>query len=136
MIASPVMQATNAPPFVPLRVELVAEGVDQASLYCALQSDHCPIDLVGCASSESEALRIFFGHAADVVVLDVRLVELEPARLLGMFRRIAPNAITVALVPSRDCPAARAVAAVGPDRIATPATLGLVMAELSRERCC
>ncbi len=124
--------APNSPSRVPLRVELVTPLEERDELCRQLYAGGAHVDVVGYASSESEALRIYFCSAADVVILDARLVEVEPARLLGMFRRIAPNAFTVAVVPTRDCSAALAVAAVGADRIATPATLGLTLSELSR----
>ncbi len=78
-----------------------------------------PFEVVGRAASESRVLQLFFRLAPDVVVLDWRMTEHEPARLVGLLKRVAPGACVVAVVPAADSMPARAAHALGAD-VVTP----------------
>lgn len=114
-----------------LRVALVTSFATHGELIAGLASGGVGIELVGHADTETAAVRLYFSAQPEVMVLDSRLIPDEPARLLGMLRRIAPNALIVSLVPSLDSMQALAVKAVGADRIATPSALGATLASLA-----
>ncbi len=114
-----------------LRVALVTSATAHGEVVAGLESCKAQIELVGHADTEAEAVKLYFHSQPDVMVLDSRLIPDEPARLLGMLKRIAPNALIVSLVPSLDSMQALAVKAVGADRVATPSALGATLAELT-----
>jgi DNA-binding NarL/FixJ family response regulator len=114
-----------------LRVGLVTSSAVHGELVAGLSSAGADIELVGHADSETEAVRLYFRTQPEVMVLDSRLIPDEPARLLGMLKRIAPNALVVSLVPSLDSMQALAVRAVGADHVATPSGLGVTLAALA-----
>lgn len=114
-----------------LRVALVTSVATRHDVATGLTAGGGAIELVGHADTETEALRLYFRTRPEVMVLDSRLVPDEPARLLGMLKRIAPNALIVSLVPSFDSMQARAVEAVGADRVATLPVLGATLAALA-----
>ncbi|HRQ56208.1 MAG TPA: two-component system response regulator [Azoarcus taiwanensis] len=114
-----------------LRVALVTSTAAHGEVVARLASACAEIELVGHADTETEAVRLYFHSRPEVMVLDSRLIPDEPARLLGMLKRIAPNALIVSLVPSLDSMQALAVKAVGADRVATPSALGATLAALA-----
>ena len=114
-----------------LRVALVTSFATHGEVVARLVSGGAEIELVGHADTETEAVRLYFSAQPEVMVLDSRLVPDEPARLLGMLKRIAPNALIVSLVPSLDSMQALAVKAVGADRVATPSGLVATLAALA-----
>lgn len=114
-----------------LRVALVTSSTALAELVAGLESVGTEIELVGHADTETAAVRLYFHSQPEVMVLDSRLIPDEPARLLGMLKRIAPNAVIVSLVPSFDSIQALAVRAVGADRVVTPSELGVTLAALA-----
>lgn len=77
------------------------------------------VAVVGRTTSESEAMQLFFRLRPDVTVLDWRIAEREPARLVGMLKRVAPGACVVSVVPALDSMPARAARALGADRVVT-----------------
>jgi DNA-binding NarL/FixJ family response regulator len=85
------------------------------------------VAVVGRTSSESTAMQLFFREQPDVTVLDWRIAESEPARLVGLLKRVAPGACVIAVVPGVDSMPARAARALDADLIVTcgelPATL-------------
>lgn len=106
-----------------LRVALVSPSAVRGELVSRIEACGSEIELVGYADTESAAVRLYFQSEPDVMVLDACLVPDEPARLIGMLKRIAPNALLVSLVPSFDSMQALAVRTVGADRIATVSDL-------------
>jgi len=77
------------------------------------------IAVVGRTSSESTAMQLFFREQPDVTVLDWRIAESEPARLVGLLKRVAPGACVIAVVPGADSMPARAARALDADIIVT-----------------
>ena len=63
-------------------------------------------EVVGRAHTESQALARYFQCAPDIVVLDCQVMPAEPARLVGLLKRMAPGFLkTVGLVvPGPDLP--------------------------------
>lgn len=131
MPREPFVLPTNKAGRSPLRVGLVTSSAVHGELVAGLSSGGAEIVLVGHADSETEAVRLYFLTQPEVMVLDSRLIPDEPARLLGMLKRIAPNALVVSLVPSLDSMQALAVRAVGADHVATPSGLGVTLAALA-----
>lgn len=114
-----------------LRVALVTLPATRAEVVAELDAFRTQIELVGHADTETEAVRLYFHSRPEVMVLDSSLVPGEPARLIGMLKRIAPNALIVSLVPSLDSIQALAVRTVGADRVATLSALGVTLAALT-----
>lgn len=88
------------------------------------------IQLVGRAESESAAMRLYFRVRPDVAVLDTRLAVNEPARLIGMLQRVAPDLRIISVVPSLDSMPARAARALGAEVITTEADLPSALATM------
>ncbi len=87
--------------------------------------------VVGRACSESQALQSYFQCTPDVVVLDCRVAPAEPARLVGLLKRVAPGSCIVALVQADDSVAASAARALGADAIGLLAELPVLLGRLS-----
>jgi DNA-binding NarL/FixJ family response regulator len=81
------------------------------------------IEIVARTGRESEALALFFRFEPDVMVVDWRVAEREPARAIGMLRRVAPGACVVAVVPAAESMPARAAHALGASLVTTCAGL-------------
>lgn len=111
-----------------VRVGLVAPPLIRSSLVRQLKHDEVDIQLVGEAESEGDGVKLYFQVEPEVMVLDTRLVADEPARLLGIMRRIAPNAVFVSVVPAMESMQALAAAAVGADHICTAENLAATLA--------
>lgn len=115
----------------PLRVMLAApherccERLDDFLLNSPL------FELVGRADAESRALELYFRVRPDVTLLDWRVAANEPARVIGLLRRVAPDAYLVSIVPSFDSMPARAAAALGADAVVSCAMLPAALAALA-----
>jgi DNA-binding NarL/FixJ family response regulator len=91
---------------------------------CCAQLDHfllhSPLlELVGRADTEGRALQLYFRVRPDVTLLDYRVSVDEPARFIGLLRRVVPDARVVSIVPALDSVPARAAAALGADIVTT-----------------
>lgn len=122
----------------PLRVLLAApEQGGHELLDACLRHDRSRLVVVGRAASESRVLQLFFSLAPDVTVLDWRMTADEPARLVGLLKRVAPAACVVAVVPAADSTPARAARALGADVVTAPCSLSgeleALAATLARE---
>lgn len=73
--------------------------------------------VVDACFSESRALQRYFQLRPDVVVFDCRTVPDEPARFVGLIKRMAPGSCIVAVVSEPDSCAASAALRLGADRI-------------------
>ncbi|MCK0506722.1 two-component system response regulator [Aromatoleum anaerobium] len=115
----------------PLRVMLAAprerccERLDDFLLISPL------FDLVGRADAESRALQLYFRVRPDVTLLDWRVAANEPARFIGLLRRVAPDAYIISIVPSLDSMPARAASALGADVVVTCDMLPAALAALA-----
>ncbi len=88
-------------------------------------------DLVGRADAESRALQLYFRVRPDVTLLDWRVAANEPARFIGLLRRVAPDAYIISIVPSLDSMPARAASALGADVVVTCDMLPAALAALA-----
>ncbi|THF63012.1 response regulator transcription factor [Pseudothauera nasutitermitis] len=77
------------------------------------------IELAGWTDSESRAMQLFFLLTPDVTVLDWRVSVSQPARFVGLLKRVAPYARIVSVVPAQDSMPARAARALGADAVVT-----------------
>lgn len=111
---------------------LVVIPEDESAVEHELAATHSSaLRVVGRACTESQALQSYFRCAPDVVVLDCRLAPEEPARLVGLLKRVAPGSCIVALVPAEDSVAASAARALGADAIGLLAELPVLLGRLS-----
>lgn len=128
-VASPARQPA------PLRVLLaVPDQVTGGSLAQLLATRLPRIEVVAQAGTESLALQLFFSLEPDVTVLDWRIADREPARLVGLIKRVAPGACVIALVPSPDSAPARAARALGADVVTAAAGLVAHLEAIERAR--
>lgn len=74
-------------------------------------------EVVGRAFTETQALQHYFRSAPDVVILDCAVVPDEPARLVGLLKRMAPGSFIIALVAAEGSVAACAARALGADAV-------------------
>ncbi len=131
--SSPVANSALRP--APLRVLLAApEQVAGESLAQSLATRLPRIDVVAQAGSESLAMQLFFSLVPDVTVLDWRISDREPARLVGLIKRVAPGACVIAVVPSPDSAPARAARALGADVVTAAAGLAAHLEAIERSR--
>lgn len=103
----------------PLRVLLLAPdpaAVERAGRHLAQVGAPGAVVVDACFS-ESRALQQYFKLRPDVVVLDCRVVPEEPARFVGLLKRMAPGSCVVAVVPSPESPAAGAARRLGADHV-------------------
>ncbi|PTD97786.1 helix-turn-helix domain-containing protein [Pseudothauera lacus] len=117
----------------PLRVLLAAPPALRSGPLERFLADSPDIELVGWTDSESRSMQLFFLLAPDVTVLDWRISVAEPARFVGLIKRVAPYARIVSVVPEADSVPARAARALGADQVVTvdelPACLSALAAE-------
>ncbi|MDX9885446.1 two-component system response regulator [Thauera sp.] len=109
----------------PIRLLIVipeqeGEGVVERQL---VQATLRGVEVVGRAHTESQALARYFQCAPDIVVLDCQIMPEEPARLVGLLKRMAPGSCIIALVPAADSMAGSAARALGADAIGVLADL-------------
>lgn len=102
-----------------LRVLLAAPEEAQAGPMASVLQGSADIELAGWTDSESRAMQLFFLLDPDVTVLDWRVSVSEPARLVGLLKRVAPYARNVCVVPAPDSMPARAARALGADEVVT-----------------
>jgi len=116
-----------------LRVLLVAPDAPQADTALALGAAlaEAGVDVVGRTASESLALGLYFERHPDVVVLDSSVAPQEPARLVGLLKRVAPGSYIVVAVPAADSMPARAARALGADAVSLVADLPDLLAGLA-----
>lgn len=67
--------------------------------------------------TESRALQAYFKLRPDLVVLDCRTAADEPARFVGLLKRMAPGSCVVAVVPSSQSTAAAAARSLGAESV-------------------
>ncbi len=91
------------------------------------------IELAARAETESDAVRIFLKMRPDAVVLDWRLAVDEPARLIGVLRRMAADARIVAVVPGPESMPALAAKALGAEAVVTLPDLARTLLSMARE---
>lgn len=91
------------------------------------------LELVARTDAESRALQLYFRLRPDVSLLDWRIAAREPARVVGLLRRVAPAARIVSIVPSLDSVPARAARALGANVVTTCATLETALLGLADE---
>lgn len=110
---------------MPLRVLIVApEPCGETAVEQQLDKvSRFSLEVVACAQAETRALQQFFRCAPDVVILDCEVVPAEPARLVGLLKRMAPGSRIVAVVPAIDSVAASAARALGADAVGVLAEL-------------
>lgn len=123
----------TAPP-APLQVLLLTADHERHDSLVRLLDTEPAVEIVGRTARESEVLALFFRFEPDVMVVDWRVAEREPARIIGLLRRVAPGACVVAVVPAADSMPARAARALGADLVTTRAGLcaGLGRIEAAR----
>ena len=123
---------TAAP--APLRVLMLTADHERHDSLVRLLDTQPAVEIVGRTARESEVLALFFRFEPDVMVVDWRVAEREPARIIGLLRRVAPGACVVAVVPAVESMPARAARALGADLVTTRAGLcaGLGRIEAAR----
>lgn len=136
MILLQTMSPPEILPTAPLRLMLAMPEplcCDQVRRYLA---DSAEIVVVGRTVSESEAMQLFFRLRPDVIVIDWRIAAHEPARLVGLLKRVAPGSCVVSVVPALESMPARAARALGADEVVTcdnlPACLSALAARPER----
>jgi len=110
---------------MPLRVLIVApEQRGETAIEQQLgRMTRLALEVVARAHAETHALQQFFRCAPDVVILDCEVVPDEPARLVGLLKRMAPGSRIVAVVPAAGSMAASAARALGADAVGVLAEL-------------
>ena len=128
------MQATKIQDRSPRRLLIVIpEQEGESALERRLDEAGRGFEVIGRAYSETQALQRYFQSAPDVVVLDCDVVPEEPARLVGLLKRMAPGSCIVALVPAVDSMAGSAARALGADRVGVLADLPILLHGLTAE---
>jgi len=117
-----------------LRVLLAAPEEARAEPMASLLHGSADIELAGWTDSESRAMQLFFLLDPDVTILDWRVSVSEPARLVGLLKRVAPYARIVCVVPAHDSMPARAARALGADAVATSDELPAMLRSLFDDR--
>lgn len=113
----------TAPQTTPLRVLLAVPETPTCAKLKAELAICTGVRIVGKADRESEAMRLFFRMRPEVLVVDWRIAEHEPARLVGLLKRVSPGTCAVAVVPGVDSMPARAARALGADHVVVAADL-------------
>jgi DNA-binding NarL/FixJ family response regulator len=116
-----------------LRLLLVAPAAASCEPLEALLASSPLVTLAGRTDSESHALQLFFLLRPDLTVLDWRVAAEEPARFIGLLRRVVHDARIVSVVPDADSMPARAARALGADAVVTDAELPELLAALARD---
>jgi DNA-binding NarL/FixJ family response regulator len=88
--------------------------------------------LAGRAETESDAVKQFLKLRPDAIVLDWRLSVDEPARLIGVLRRMVADARVIAVVPDQASMPALAARAMGADVIVTLPDLSRTLVSMAR----
>jgi len=107
----------------PLRVLLAVPETPACAKLKADIAVRVGVRIVGKADRESEAMRQFFRLRPEVLVVDWRIAEHEPARLVGLLKRVSPGTCAVAVVPGVDSMPARAARALGADHVVVASDL-------------
>jgi DNA-binding NarL/FixJ family response regulator len=116
----------------PLDVLLVVrDGAEGDGLAGVLRSCAPHVRVVERTSSESRAMQLFFALNPDITLLDWRVAQDEPARLVGLLKRVAPGARVVTLVPGVDSVPAHAARALGAEAVVCSDDVGRFFTELS-----
>lgn len=84
-------------------------------------------EVVARAHTETAALQRYFQCVPDVVVLDCQVMPAEPARLVGLLKRMAPGSCIIAVVPAADSMAGSAARALGADGVGVLADLPILL---------
>lgn len=121
-------------PGVLLRLILAAPESDDPGSLAATLGVLPGIDLIGRAANESSVLRLYFSLSPDLIIVDLRRVTDEPARLVGLLQRVAPGAQVLALVPAHESMAGRAVRFFGAMTFSSVTELLAHVERLGRER--
>jgi DNA-binding NarL/FixJ family response regulator len=90
------------------------------------------VELAGRAETESDAVKQFLKLRPDAIVLDWRLSVDEPARLIGVLRRMVADARVIAVVPDQASMPALAARALGADVIVTLPDLSRTLVSMAR----
>ena len=117
-----------------LRVLLAAPTDVRSGRLEALLTESADVELAGWTDSESRAMQLFFLLTPDVTVLDWRVSVSEPARFVGLLKRVAPYARIVSVVPAHDSMPARAARALGADAVVTSDELPAMLQALAADR--
>ncbi len=117
-----------------LRVLLAAPTEVRCGRFEAFLVESPDIELAGWTDSESRAMQLFFLLTPDVTVLDWRVSVSQPARFVGLLKRVAPYARIVSVVPAQDSMPARAARALGADAVVTADELPGCLREMAADR--
>ncbi len=90
------------------------------------------LHLAGRAETESDAVKQYLRLHPDALVLDWRLAVDEPARLIGVLRRMVADARVIAVVPDLESTPARAARALGASVIVTLPDLSRTLLAMAR----
>lgn len=90
------------------------------------------VELAGRAETESDAVRQFLKLRPDAIVFDWRLSVDEPARLIGVLRRMVADARVIAVVPDQASVPALAARALGADVVVTLPDLSRTLLSMAR----
>ncbi len=88
-------------------------------------------EVIARAHTETQALQRYFQCAPEIVVLDCQMMPAEPARLVGLLKRMAPGSCIIAVVPAADSMAGSAARALGADAIGVLADLPAMLLGLT-----
>lgn len=136
MILMQTMSPSKSSSTAPLRLMLAMPEPVCCGHVARYLADAAEIEVVGRTVSESEAMQLFFRLRPDVTVVDWRIAAHEPARLVGLLKRVAPGACVVSVVPALESMPARAARALGADEVVTcddlPACLSALAARPER----
>jgi AmiR/NasT family two-component response regulator len=130
LVRAHTMNSDEKPPIRLLIVVPEQEGESAVERRLGLVTS-CMLEVVGRAFTETQALQRYFQCAPDVVVLDCEVVPAEPARLVGLLKRMAPGSSIIALVSATDSVAACAARALGADAVGLLADLPVLLDTLT-----
>lgn len=133
MLSSLAPRCRELPPARPLRLMIASPANVCCDRMHHLLSRSSRLEVVGRADGEARALKLYFDVRPDVALLDWRVAANEPARLVGLLRRVAPGATIISIVPSLDSVPARAARALGADVVATCEILPSAVLRLADE---
>ena len=88
-------------------------------------------EVIARAHTETQALQRYFQCAPDIVILDCQMMPAEPARLVGLLKRMAPGSCIIAVVPAADSMVGSAARALGADAIGVLADLPAILLGLA-----
>lgn len=116
---------------VVLRTLVVAPQAQAGSLSRTLDDGLPRFQVVASADTESQAIQLYLKLLPDLVVIDWRIARHEPARLVGILRRVAPDARIIFIAPAHTSMPARAVLALGVEQVVTEAEVGGALERLA-----